>query len=35
MEVSNCMSRNCYQRIDDDESYLQDKHKKYKLLKRG
>ena len=33
MEVSNCMSRNCYQQPEDDESYLQEKHKKYKLLK--
>ena len=33
IEVSNCMSRNCYQKSDDEESFLYDKHKKYKLLK--
>ncbi len=33
IEISNCMSRNCYQKINDEESFLYDKHKKYKLLK--
>ena len=27
------MSRKCYNKTNDDESYLYDKHKKYKLLK--
>ena len=27
------MSKNCYNKENDDESYLYDKHKKYKLLK--
>ena len=33
LEISNCMSKNCYNKENDDESYLYDKHKKYKLLK--
>ena len=33
LEISNCMSRKCYNKTNDDESYLYDKHKKYKLLK--
>jgi|TARA_Y100000389_G_C17444948_1_gene510993 hypothetical protein len=33
LEISNCMSKRLYNKKDDDESYLYDKHKKYKLLK--
>ena len=33
LEISNCMSRKCYNKTNEDESYLYDKHKKYKLLK--
>lgn len=33
LEISNCMSKRFYNKKDDDESYLYDKHKKYKLLK--
>jgi hypothetical protein len=32
IEVSNCMSKNCYNKNSDSLSYLEDKHVKYKSL---
>jgi len=32
LEISNCMSKKFYNKFGDDDSYLYDKHKKYKLL---
>ena len=32
IEISNCMSKNCYNKNSDSLSYLEDKHKKYKSL---
>jgi len=31
-EISNCISKRCYYHIEDDQSYLEDKHKKYKNI---
>lgn len=32
IEISNCLSKNCYNKNSDSLSYLEDKHKKYKSL---
>ena len=33
MEISNCMTKHLYNKKDDEISYLEEKHKQYKLLK--
>tara|TARA_B100000029_G_scaffold466699_1_gene502424 strand:- start:1200 stop:1775 length:576 start_codon:yes stop_codon:yes gene_type:complete len=32
IEISNCMTNNIYKKKEDDESYLEEKHKRYKIL---